>query len=922
MLLFGLTRVFGQYRMANSCALLDVYVRGVAPDKALGGRGWDNYTWHTDLPPGHPMVTGQQTIDWDLFAVENAKLSIIWGMNWITTKMPDAHWLTEARLRGTKVIAVTSEYSATANKADEVIIIRPGSDPAFALGVAGVIMREKLYNKEAVANFTDLPLLVRMDNLQMLRASDVDNNLHLADLKNYINVTDEKLPPWKQGVQYVSPSLRKEWGDFMMWDAKSNKPAVVTRDHVGENFKDSGVMPELEGEFEVKLSDGKKVKVSTVFTLLKKYIDESMDVDTVAEICRTPKEGIVSLARQIAANPGKVLIATGMGPNQMFNGDLKDRTVLLVAALTDNLGHIGGNVGSYAGNYRAALFNGIPQWAGENPFDIELDPNKMARPKMMWKPESCHYWDYGDRVLRAGKHIITGKTHTPNPTKAFFVTNSNSNLGNAKWHYDIVNNTLPKQELVVINEWWWSGSCEYSDVVFGVDSWAEHKFPDQYAAVTNPFLQAFPRSPLRRIVDSRHDMEVYAGISSALADITGDKRFVDYWKFVHEGKVEVYLQRILDAGSVTRGVNFKDLEDTCAKGTPSLMLNRTYPRQVGWEQRQESKPWYTKSGRAEFYREEPEFVDSGENMPVYREPIDSTFYEPNVIVAKAHPALRPKTPADYGITDSPRDCEIRQVRHVAKPWSVVSKTRHPLTEMEEAYKFIFYQPKYRHGAHTTGPNLDINSLLFGPFGDIMRRDKRKPGVGEGYVDVNPLDAKELGIDDGDYIWVDADPMDRPYRGWKAGTESYKVARCMLRARYYPGTPRGVSRIWFNMYGATFGSVRGSELRPDGLAKNPDTNYQSLFRSGSHQSGTRAWLKPTWQTDSLVTKGLLGQKIGKGFVPDVHCAGGAPREAFVKFTRAEAGGINGKGLWHPAAKGLRPTYESKAMKNYMAGNFLS
>src|SRR3972149_8757201 len=201
------------------------------------------------------------------------------------------------------------------------------------------------------------------------------------------------------------------------------------------------------------------------------------------------------------------------------------------------------------------------------------------------------------------------------------------------------------------------------------------------------------------------------------------------------------------------------------------MLNRTYPRQVGWEQRQESKPWYTKSGRAEFYREEPEFVDSGENMPVYREPIDSTFYEPNVIVAKAHPALRPKTPADYGITDSPRDCEIRQVRHVAKPWSVVSKTRHPLTEMEEAYKFIFYQPKNRHGAHTTGPNLDINSLLFGPFGDIMRRDKRKPGVGEGYVDVNILDAQELGMDDGDYIWVDADPMDRPYRGWKAGTES-------------------------------------------------------------------------------------------------------------------------------------------------------
>jgi nitrate reductase alpha subunit len=45
-------------------------------------------------------------------------------MNWITTKMPDSHWLTEARLKGAKTIAVTVEYSATASKCDEVVVIR------------------------------------------------------------------------------------------------------------------------------------------------------------------------------------------------------------------------------------------------------------------------------------------------------------------------------------------------------------------------------------------------------------------------------------------------------------------------------------------------------------------------------------------------------------------------------------------------------------------------------------------------------------------------------------------------------------------------------------------------------------------------------------------------------------------------------
>ena len=76
-------------------ALLDAKIRGLGPDKAVGARGFDNYSWHTDLPPGHPMVTGQQTVEFDLHAVEHAKTLVVWGMNWITTKMPDAHWLTE-----------------------------------------------------------------------------------------------------------------------------------------------------------------------------------------------------------------------------------------------------------------------------------------------------------------------------------------------------------------------------------------------------------------------------------------------------------------------------------------------------------------------------------------------------------------------------------------------------------------------------------------------------------------------------------------------------------------------------------------------------------------------------------------------------------------------------------------------------------
>ena len=91
-----------------------------------------------------------------------------------------------------------------------------------------------------------------------------------------------------------------------------------------------------------------------------------------------------------------------MGPNQFFNNVSKDRDVLLLAALTGNIGKISGNVGSFSGNHRTALFNGSPQYINENPFDIELDPAKPARIKQYWKAESAHYYNHEDHPLRVG----------------------------------------------------------------------------------------------------------------------------------------------------------------------------------------------------------------------------------------------------------------------------------------------------------------------------------------------------------------------------------------------------------------------------------------------------------------------------------------------------------------------------------------
>ena len=441
------------------------------------------------------------------------------------------------------------------------------------------------------------------------------------------------------------------------------------------------------------------------------------------------------------------------------------------------------------------------------------------------------------------------------------------------------------------------------------------------ASNTNPFLQVYPRTPARRAFNTISDNETYLGVARELTRLTGDQRFEQMWHFIAQNQPEVYLQRILDFSAPFRGYRFEDLENLAKAGIPALSNTRTYPRINSYEQVQESKPWYTKTGRLEFYRPEIEFIEAGENLVVHREPSEATFHSPCAILAAPHPAIRPQRPADWNIPLDDWGHISRQMRNTTMSSAELAASQHPLGP--SGFQHVFHTPKYRHGAHTMPIDTDFMAVLFGPFGDMYRRDKRMPGTGEMYVDINPADARDLGINDGDYIWIDGDPTDLPFRGWNdpARKDAYKVARLMARARYYPGTPRGITRMWFNGYMATPGTVKAHESRADGAAKNAETNYQALFRYGGHQSLTRTWLKPTHQTQTLITRKLFGHELQKGFAADVHCVTGAPRESLAKFTKAEDGGIGGKGLWRPVTLGLRPGVENEAFKQYLQGGFV-
>ena len=52
--------------------------------------------------------------------------------------------------------------------------------------------------------------------------------------------------------------------------------------------------------------------------------------------------------------------------------------------------------------------------------------------------------------------------------------------------------------------------------------------------------------------------------------------------------------------------------------------------------------------------------------------------------------------------------------------------------------------------------------------------------------------------------------------------------------------------------------------------------------------------------------------------DNHAINTVPKETLVRVTKAEDGGIGGKGIWFPATTGFTPDNEDDFMQDYLAG----
>ena len=279
---------------------------GAAPARAaagaIGAFTTDGNAEFQDFSPGYHITWGKfnpvsSMDDWFL-----AELTLIWHANPVYTSIQWYHYIAESRYNGGEVVTIAPDYSPSAIHADYHLPVRIGTDAALALSMCKVIIDAGIYNREFVKEQTDLSLLVRKDTGRFLRGND----------------------------------LAEDWRDdqFFWLDSKSKQIVPAPRGTLALGDVD----PALEGSQMALLPDGTEVEVEPAFEFLKRRLVDYAP-EKAAEICDIHASTIRKLAHKVATRKTKIFL--GWSSGKYYHGDLMERSMALLLALSGNWGKKG-----------------------------------------------------------------------------------------------------------------------------------------------------------------------------------------------------------------------------------------------------------------------------------------------------------------------------------------------------------------------------------------------------------------------------------------------------------------------------------------------------------------------------------------------------------------------------------------------------
>jgi anaerobic selenocysteine-containing dehydrogenase len=156
--------------------------------KAFGGTTltYGNLCWPAGLEAVRlTMGSVKHNVPWDL---KNARTIIIWGKNPAETNIQEISFIADAKERGCRIIVIDPLRTLTADKADLLFRLKPGTDGALALSLAKVLIDKNLINhefiKENVKGFDEFRQSLNISPAEAEEITGIPsvNILELADI--------------------------------------------------------------------------------------------------------------------------------------------------------------------------------------------------------------------------------------------------------------------------------------------------------------------------------------------------------------------------------------------------------------------------------------------------------------------------------------------------------------------------------------------------------------------------------------------------------------------------------------------------------------------------------------------------------------------------------------------------------------------
>lgn len=246
-------------------------------------------------------------------------------------------WVTEAKLKGAKVIHIDPRFTRTSATSDKHIPIRAGSDVVFLGALINHILSNELYFKDYVVHYTNAATLVseefrdteELDGL----FSGYDEELGSYSPKSWAYATEDGgASPGTIG----GPAATHEHGD-----SKAERAA-------GDEHGSGG--PALEHARVIR--DETLQDPRTVFQILKRHYARYTP-EMVADACGISVDDFAYVAKAVTENSGRertTAFVYAVGWTQHTLGAQFIRTAAIVQLLLGNMGRPGGGIMALRGH--------------------------------------------------------------------------------------------------------------------------------------------------------------------------------------------------------------------------------------------------------------------------------------------------------------------------------------------------------------------------------------------------------------------------------------------------------------------------------------------------------------------------------------------------------------------------------------------